>query len=818
MKISFNWLKQYLNFDLTAEETAYYLTNCGLEVEGIEEFEAIEGGLKGFVTGEVLTCEPHPSSDHLHLTTVNIGTDNPLHIVCGASNVAKGQKVIVATIGAKIYSESGSFVIKKSKIRGEASEGMICAEDELGVGTSHEGILVIDEDTQPGTPAADYFKIEKDWIFEIGLTPNRNDAMSHFGVARDLHAVFSIHKIPCSPLLFPTYSDYIPNSRLNKIDVTVVNATVCPRYTGLYFENVVVKDSPDWLKNRLRSIGIRPVNNIVDITQYIMFGIGQPLHAFDADFIKGRHVVVKNLPDGTPFTTLDGKEIKLSSEDLMICDEKDGMCIAGVYGGINSGVTEKTKKLFLESAFFNPKSIRKTAKRHNLKTDASFRYERGCDPDITELAIRRAANYIQEIAEADFISEVIDIYPKHIEKTKVHLSFEELRKISGIDIDPLIVSNILLLLGMEVDNLGNEQLLVTIPRSRIDITRSVDLIEEILRIYGYDKIVVSQQMNYQFSPLKKGTTAWQRIFTTLLADSGFHEVINNPLTKEQYALTHSFISEKESVHLLNPLSNELNVMRQTMLFSGLENIAFNINNRNYNLRLFEFGNIYRKSSDAVSDEVTARFVELPRLAIFVTGKDSEELWNHPSTDLDLFYLKNIVNNLLIRAAAPQELFEIKTVDYSPYLSGLSYHHEDQTILTFGQIHPEILRSSDIKKPVYYAEINLDLLYPLCNKKPVEYKEISPYPTVKRDLALVVDQHVTYAQLEEIAYKYASKLLKQVTLFDVYEGEKMEKGKKSYALSFVLQHSRKTLTDEEIQTVMSKLTSAFQKEIGATLRS
>lgn len=817
MRISFNWLKQYLNFDLSAEETAYYLTNCGLEVEGIETFEAIEGGLEGLVTGEVLTCEKHHDSDHLHLTTVDIGKENPLHIVCGAPNVAKGQKVIVATIGTKLYSGGEPFVIKKSKIRGELSEGMICAEDEIGIGNSHEGIMVLDENTPPGIPASTYFKIEKDYVFEIGLTPNRNDAMSHFGVARDLHAVFNVHNIPCSPLIFPKFDDFIPNTKTNTIDITVENTTDCPRYTGIYFENVIVKESPEWLKNRLRSIGIRPLNNIVDITQYVMFEMGQPLHAFDADFIKGNQVIVRNLPEGTPFTTLDGNEVKLSHEDLMICNAEEGMCIAGVYGGLNSGVTEKTRHLFLESAYFNPKTIRKTAKRHNLKTDASFRYERGCDPDITVRAIRRAANLIQEIAGANIISEIVDVYPKVIEPTKVHLSYEEFDKIAGITIDALSISKILLLLGMEVDNLGDEQLLITIPPARADVTRSVDLIEEILRIYGYDKIEVSKQITYQFAS-QKITPNWQKIFSVFLADRGFYETINNSLTKEQYALSHDFINEKETVYLLNPLSNELNVMRQTLLFSGLENIAFNSKNKNANLRLFEFGNVYAKQLETNSEDVIERFKEYPKLSIFVTGKDHEELWNSKPVDLDIFYLKNIVNDLLVKAAFPEELLKINTIEDAPFLTALSYLFDGKTILTFGQIHPAILKSFEIKKPVYYAEIHLDLFYPLCGKKPAEFKAINPYPSVKRDLALVVDQNMTYAQLEMIAYKYASKLLKNVSLFDVYEGDKIEKGKKSYALNFILQHPSKTLTDEEIQKVMNKLTDAYQKEAGATLRS
>ncbi len=816
MRISFNWLKEYIQFDLTPEETGKYLTDCGLEVEGIEEFETVKGGLKGLVIGEVLTCEDHPDSDHLHLTTVNIGLDTPLPIVCGAPNVAQGQKVVVATIGTTLYSGNESFTIKKSKIRGAVSEGMICAEDEIGIGTSHDGIMVLDDSAIPGTLASEYFNIEKDFIFEIGLTPNRNDAMSHFGVARDLHAALSIRQIP-SVLHFPKSDDFIPNAKKNLITITVENKIDCPRYTGLTFENVEVKESPEWLKNRLRSIGIRPINNVVDITQFVMLEMGQPLHAFDADHIKGNKVIIKNLPKETPFTTLDGSEVKLSHEDLMICNESEGMCIAGVYGGLDSGVTEKTKNLFLESAYFNPKSIRKTAKRHNLKTDASFRYERGCDPEITMYAIRRAANLIQELANASITSEIIDIYPSPIAPAKVQLSFTEINMIAGKEIDKNLISKILLLLGMEVNKIDDEQLMITVPPLRFDVVSSMDLIEEILRIYGYNNIDIPSAVHYHINTPVTNNNQYKNQISTFLAHNGFFEVMNNSLTKSDYAEKFDFIDEKETVRLLNPLSNELDVMRQTLLFSGLENIAYNINNKNSNLRLFELGRTYAKITDSESFDVTERFRENSFLSMFVSGFDSENLWNHKPDALDIYYLKNVVFNMLKTLNFPIQDLEMNLVENSMFLNSLQYQYQGNLFLKIGEVHPLILKSFDIKKRVYYAEIELCHLYSACAMQKTLFKKIPLYPEVKRDLALVVNQDISYDQLEKIALKNASKLLKGVSLFDVYEGDKIEKGKKSYALNFVLQHPEKTLSEEDINKTMNKLIKAYETEVGATLR-
>ena len=822
MKISYSWLKEYIKFDVSPDEVAKYLTDCGLEVEGIETYEKIRGGLKGLVIGEVLTCEPHPDSDHLHITTVDVGGDTPLNVVCGAPNVAAGQKVVVATLGTVLYSGDESFTIKKSKIRGVQSEGMICAEDEIGLGTSHDGIMVLPKEAVVGTPAASYFKVENDAIFEIGITPNRSDAICHFGVARDLHAMLKINGVKCSSLVLPSAYEIKPNALSNKskrIEVSVRNKTACPRYTALCFDNVTVKESPEWLKERLKSIGVRPINNIVDITQYIMFEIGQPLHAFDADKITGDKVIVQNLPAGTPFITLDGNEVKLSDEDLMICNEKEGMCIAGVFGGLHSGITADTKRIFLESAYFNPTSVRKTSKRHNLKTDAAFRYERGCDPEITVYAIKRAANLIQELSGASVVSDIIDIYPTHIERPKIALRYDQINRIAGKEIDKEKVSEILALLGMEVQASGAEQILVTSPLNKVDVTRPIDLIEEILRIYGYNNIEIPASMTYDIGLVTSDNhSSSQKKVSEYLTDNGFFEVMNNTLTKGSYAQKFDFIDENRTVALVNPLSNELNVLRQTLLFSGLEDIVRNINNKAQNLKLFEFGKTYNKIGDDKKADVTAQFAENDRIAMFVTGKNHDTVWNEAAKENDFFYLKNIFENLLVKLRFPiAKLSTEITNSDSRFAEALSYVVDGKCLATIGEVHPKVTRYFDIKQTVCFADVDAALLYDTMYKNQISFKPLPLYPAVKRDLALVVDSSVSYDTLEKIAYKYGSKLLKKVTLFDVYEGDKIGKGKKSYALNFVLQHSEKTLTDEAINKVMLKLIDAFAKEAGAQLR-
>lgn len=822
MKISYKWLKDLMNFNLTAEETAAYLTDCGLEVEGIETFETVKGGLRGLKIGEVLTCEAHPNSDHLHVTTVNVGDAEPLHIVCGAPNVAAGQKVVVATIGTVLYNGDESFTIKKSKLRGEPSEGMICAEDEIGLGTSHDGIMVLPEEAVPGTPAAEYFKVESDTIFEIGLTPNRCDAICHFGVARDLYATLVQHGVPCSTLVKRNVREVQPVSGVHsRIDIVVENKKDCPRYSGVLLEGIKVQDSPEWLQTKLQSVGVRPINNIVDITQYIMLEFGQPMHAFDADKIEGNKVIVKNLPEGTPFVTLDGNEVKLSADDLMICNEKEGMCIAGVYGGLHSGITENTTRLFLESAYFNPVSIRKTAKRHGLRTDASFRYERGCDPSITIYALKRAVELVMELAGGYPVMDIVDRYPVEIEPAQITLFYSQVNAVAGKVIEKKEVTNILMLLDMEVKPVGEDKLIVTVPLNKCDVTRPIDLIEEILRIYGYNNIEIPTTLTYDMSCLRQNDSAYQ-MQTTIskyLADNGFYEVMNNSLTRADYAQQFDFLDERETVKLLNPLSSELNAMRQTLLFSGLENVSRNTNNKAADLRLFEFGKTYHFNPQTVAgDDVTIRYQERDMMSMFVTGKLSEDNWEGKAAAADFFYLRNMIDNFLQKINFPMERVQLVT-DSEPrmFAQHVSYKVDDQMPLHIGVLRGDIMRHYDLKKPVYYAEIDVRMLDALCQGRTVNYQTINAFPAVRRDLALVVDNNVSYDTLEKIGYKYASKLLKQINLFDVYEGAGVGEGKKSYALNFVLQSAEKTLTDEEINKVMNKLIAAYEREVGAKLR-
>lgn len=822
MKISYGRLKDILSFDISPEVCADYLTNCGLEVEGIETYESIKGGLQGLVIGEVLTCVPHPNSDHLHITDVNVGGGLPLHIVCGAPNVAAGQKVVVATVGTTLYCDEKPVTIKKSRLRGEPSEGMICAEAEIGVGTSRDGIMVLDEKAVPGTPAASYFKVETDVIFEIGLTPNRNDAISHFGVARDLYATLTMNDRACSIPILPNVSGIKYNAGNSfRIDVTVENKKDCRRYTSLVFDNVHVADSPEWLQNRLKAVGIRPVNNIVDITQFIMQEIGQPLHAFDADRIRGDKVIVRNLPDDTPFVTLDGNEIRLNREDLMICDAEGGMCIAGVYGGLDSGITRQTTKVFLESAYFNPTTIRKTVKRHGLMTDASFRFERGCDPSITVYAIECAAELIMKLTGANPISEIMDFYPDKIEPAQIELFFSKVNQVAGEEIDRQTVSKILLLLGMEVHMVDEDQLLVTVPQNKADVTRSIDLIEEILRIYGYNNIAASQMLTCRlFEDANRDVAHEMQVnMSNYLTDCGFYEVMNNSLTKADYARHFEFIPENETVKLLNPLGSDTGVLRQTLLLQGLENIVRNLNNKNPNLRLFEFGKTYHLDPDAAKDaDVTVRYREKHILALFVTGKDGNDYWNHKAECLDFFYLKNIVTNLLTKQDFPISQSDRNAGgDNGIFSEHLDFYYENERIVTMGMVHSDILHYFDLEKPVFYAEIDLVALenHRRCG---IEYRPVPVFPSVRRDLALVVDRDVRYETLENIAYKYGSSLIREISLFDVYEGDRIAADKKSYALAFVLQSPHKTLTEKDINREMNRLMEVYRREVGAVIRS
>ncbi|MDR0205654.1 MAG: phenylalanine--tRNA ligase subunit beta [Bacteroidales bacterium] len=815
MKISFNWLKQYISFDLTPDETSLFLTNCGLEVESIEKFETIKGGLQGVVIGEVLTCEKHPDSDHLQITTVNIGADSPLNIVCGASNIGAGLKVAVATIGTILYDGEEPFVIKKSKIRGAASEGMICSEKELQLGTQHEGIMELKKDAIVGQAATEYFKIKEDYIFEIGFTPNRSDAISHIGVARDLYAALKQNNIPCSQPILPFIGDFIPSKRKPPIKVTIENKTACPRYTGICLEDVAVNESPEWLKNRLLSIGVRPINTVVDVTQFVMFETGQPLHAFDSDKIEGRNIIIKTLPKDTIFKTLDDKVIKLHEDDLMICSEEKGMCIAGVFGGKDSGITTNTKNVFLESAYFNPISIRKTSKRNGLKTDAAFRYERGCDVNMTIYALQRAAKLLVEVANAVITSEVIDEYPTTIEPRTIPLSMDEVTKFAGKIIDKQTVSSILLNLGFENSSMSENKLSVTIPLNKHDVTRPVDLIEEILRIYGYNNIDIPTEIRYYYhSKSEYMLKNLQKKISIYLANNGFFEMMNNSITKGEYASTFDFLNKNEQVLLVNPLSSELNVMRQTLLLSGLETIARNLNNKNNNLKLFEFGKTYHLIQNDITD-LLLRYSEKEKLSLFVAGKNHDDQWLEPSKDLDFFFLKNYVENVIKCSSTNYTI--IISENETPFVNSLEYFSNEELVAKIGLVNPKILKQFDIRRTVYYAEIDMIHLFEESSKYKVRFTPIATIPVVKRDLALVVDKNVTYQQLEKVAIQYGSRHIKKMTLFDVYEGEKLPDGKKQYALNFVLQHPTKTMTDEEINKILNKLLSAFERECRATLR-
>lgn len=819
MDISYNWLKQYIQTDLQTSRMSEILTAVGLEVEGIRNYETIKGGLEGICIGKILHCEKHPNADRLHITKVDVGETNTLQIVCGASNVAAGQSVLVARIGATLYPAVGDpFTIKKSKIREVVSEGMICAEDELGLGHSHAGILVLPDNPTCGMPAKDYFKIETDTIFEIGLTPNRSDAASHIGVARDIVAYLNTHQTNKHTLQYPKTNAFPKNNPTNPIQITIEDTQACPRYTGLYIANVQVKESPDWLKNRLNAINIRPINNVVDITQYVLFELGQPLHAFDADKIKGNHVIIKKLTEGTPFITLDEIERKLTQNDLMICNANEPMCIAGIMGGKESGISFNTTHVFLESAYFNPVSIRKTSKHHALKTDASFRYERGCDPNITLHAIQRAALLIQELAGGT-ISTITDQYPNPIKEKEVTLNYQHLNSLIGKQIDKQTVNNVLQALEMKITTKTNDSINVTVPTNKPDVTREADVIEEFLRIYGYNNIEMKNTFTYTPSGLKESPLILlKENISTYLSNNGFNEIINNSLTKSEYA-EFDFINKNETVSLLNPLSKDLQNMRQTLLFGGLESIVNNINHANENLRLYEFGTVYAKNpAKTATDNVVERYTHQTKLALFATGKQHKESWQFKAYDLDIFYLKNIILNVLNKNNFIINLFTLQTEPAAGALIHvLTYKYKDEPILSIGEVNKKTLKHFGIKQKVYYAEINCDKLIAINERKKVLFKELNKFPEVERDLALLLDKHITYQEVEKTAFKTEKKLLKSVNLFDVYEGKNLDEGKKSYAVRFILSHPDKTLTNDEINQVMDKLIKAYQKELGASLR-
>ena len=808
MKISYNWLKQFLQVDWEENKTSELLTDLGLEVEGIETKESIKGSLEGILVGEVLTCDQHPNADRLKITTVDLGTGDPVQIVCGAPNVAAGQKVPVATIGTTLYDDKGvGFKIKKGKIRGEESHGMICAEDELGLGTGHDGILILDKKLKVGTPAAEVFNIETDQVFEIGLTPNRADAMSHYGVARDFRAGLIQHGINLE-LITPSVSDFHVEQRRLRIDIEVENKDLAPRYCGISIVDVEVKDSPEWIQNRLKSIGITPKNNIVDITNYVLHELGQPLHAFDASKIKGNKVIVKTLAQGTKFTTLDEVERELHSEDIMICDsESNPLCIAGVFGGINSGVSEKTTSIFLESAYFNPVSIRKTAKRHALNTDASFRFERGIDINFTKYALKRAAILIKEFANGKIASDVIDFYPEKIEDFQVFLSYESAFRLIGQEIDKETIKNILASLEIKISSETEGGLGLTIPSYRVDVQREADIIEEILRVYGYNNIKFSHKLNTSISFDSNKDISLENIIANQLTTLGFNETMANSLTKEEYSSFSENLKSEFNVTMLNPLSNDLKVMRQSLLFSGLESISYNLNRKNNSLKLYEFGKTYHKYEKGYQED--------KHLTIFVSGARTKDSWTSLTQNSEFFYLKGIVMSILERIGVTN----IKTspVKTDVFSEGIVLSLGKNKLVEFGVIKKKILKEFGIKQEVLFADFDWTSILSISGKKKIKVSMLPKFPSVKRDLALLLDEKITFKEIYDLAFQSERNLLKDVGLFDVYEGDKLPEGKKSYAVSFVLQDNNKTLEDRQIDKIMQKLQQSFEKNLGAVLR-
>lgn len=820
MNISYNWLKEYVDFNLSPDELASALTSIGLETGGVEEIQSIKGGLEGLVVGEVLTCEPHPNSDHMHVTTVNIGQSEPVQIVCGAANVAAGQKVVVATLGTKLYDGEECFTIKKSKLRGIESNGMICAEDEIGIGTSHDGIIVLPEDVIPGTPAKEYYNIKSDYVLEVDITPNRADACSHFGVARDLYAWLRQNGYQTS-LRRPSVENFSVDNHELEISVRVENTEACPRYAGVTIRNVTVKESPEWLQNKLRLIGLHPINNIVDITNYILHAYGQPLHCFDADKITGKQIVVRTVEEGTRFVTLDGVERTLSNRDLMICNHEKPMCIAGVFGGMESGTTEHTKNVFIESAYFHPTWIRKTARRHGLNTDASFRYERGIDPNGTIYALKEAALLIKELAGGEIASEIVDLYPNPIADFPVELSYRAVHDLVGKDIPVESIRNIVTSLEMKIVSESEEGLSLLVPPYRVDVQRPCDVIEDILRIYGYNNVEIPTTLKSSLTT--KGETDKSNKLQNLIAEQlvgcGFNEILNNSLTRAAYYDGLETYPTSRLVMLMNPLSADLNCMRQTLLFGGLESISYNANRKNADLRFFEFGNCYYFDAEKKNPEkVLAGYSEDYHLGMWLTGKKTDNSWAHADEDSSVYELKAYVENVFKRLGLDMRNLVVGNLTDDLFAAALTVHTRGGKCLAkFGVVARRILKIFDIDKEVYFADLNWKELMKAIRSLKVSYYEISKYPAVRRDLALLIDKKIQFADIEKVAYDTEKKLLKGVELFDVYEGKNLEPGKKSYAVSFVLQDENATLNDKQIDKFMQKLIGNLQNKLGAVLR-
>ena len=824
MNISYKWLKEYVDFDLGADQVAEALTSIGLEVGSVEEVQAIKGGLQGLVVAEVLTCKPHPNSDHMHVCSVNIGAEEPVQIVCGAPNVAQGQKVIVATLGTKLYDGEECFTIKRSKLRGIESLGMICAEDEIGIGTSHDGIIVLPQDAKVGTPAAEYYGIESDWVIEVDITPNRADACSHYGVARDLYAwlVRNGHK---TALHRTDVSSFAADNNDLDIDIVVENTEACPRYCAVTVKGCEVKESPEWLQTKLRTIGVRPINNVVDVTNYVMFAYGQPLHCFDADMIEGKKVVVKTMPEGTPFVTLDGEEHKLSERDLAICNANAPMCIAGVFGGKGSGTYETTKDVLLESAYFNPTWIRKSARRHGLNTDASFRFERGIDPDLQVYALKVAALMVKELAGGTVSMDIKDIEAPGLAKNfAVDLEYKYAHDLIGKTIPAEVIKEIVTSLDMKITAETESGISISVPAYRVDVQRPCDVVEDILRIYGYNNVEIPTAVKSSLTI--KGevdrSNKLQNLVSEQLVGEGFREILNNSLTKEAYYNDLAAYPKDRAVKLLNPLSSDLNVLRQTLLFGGLESIAHNANRKNANLRFFEFGNCYYKNPATTEEQkaadTLAAYSEDLHLGLWLTGKRVEASWAHPEEPSSVYELKAYVGHILTRLGAPVGKLKQQAGANDIFAKSLALVDNNGTVvLEFGLVKKALTAAFDISAEVYFADINWTLLMKKTKKHSVSFTEISKFPAVSRDLALLVDKSVEFARIEQIAFAADKKFLKKVTLFDVYEGKNLEAGKKSYAVNFLLQDDTKTMNDKQTDAVMAKIIASLEKQLGAKLR-
>ncbi len=819
MQISYNWLKNYAAFSQGPEELAVLLTNCGLEVEALEKRESVPGGLKGVVTGKVLSCVPHPNAGKLKLTRVDVGGHEPLPIVCGAPNVKEGQKVLVALAGTTLYTNKGEFPVKKAKIRGEVSDGMVCAEDELGLGDSHEGIMVLPDNTPVGMNASEYFQLAEDWVFEIGLTPNRIDAASHIGVARDLVAVHNHQKGRKElSVLWPDVSGFVPDNHDVHIPVYVEDPDACHRYSSLTVTGITVKESPGWLKNKLTAIGLKPINNVVDVTNFVLHELGQPLHAFDLSAVPGNKVIVKKSPRGTIFETLDEESLELTGDDLMICNASQPMCMGGILGGIRSGVTEATTAIFLESACFDPISIRKSSRHHGLKTDASFRFERGSDPEITVFALKRAALLIKEVAGGTISSDVDDVVAKKIHPVKTELGYKRVHTLIGKDIPAREIQSILEDLDFQVISKTDEGLLLSVPSYRVDVTRDADVVEEILRIYGYNNVDVPQKMHSSIviSP-KPDKEQLQNVVSDMLSARGFNEIMNNSLTKAAYYEEAGF-DPMLSVHIRNPLSQDLNVLRQTLLFGGLESIGHNKNRKVRDMKLYEFGNVYTKTPAEKRAEPLKSYHERMVLALFLAGRRQPETWYEEEVEHGFFDLKNSVYAVLCRLGLKERMISAGKLDLPDrfdYCMGLFVRGKH--IGNMGLVSKQALKQADIRGEVFYGMLEWDTIVQIVSEQSLTYRDVPKFPEVRRDLALLVDTAVHFASIEEIAHNTEKEILQEVNLFDVYQDDKLGKKKKSYAVSFIFQDAKKTLTDEEVDKVMEKLTRAYEQKLGAAIR-